>query len=118
LRPVLEIKSGQVCDKVIAGYLQVIQALLEMAPDEVRLKAGRQETKDSNGFNLVALIFDFVCKLPQKKSVDGHTKVQEDVPKLKSRITRKRAFKLLLTLAQGCVDNYTQLLERLFVFYD
>lgn len=63
-------------------------------------------------------IFDYLCNLPQKRKLsNSFAKLPEDVPKFKSRLTRKRAFKLLLTLASS-IENYTLLLERLYYFYD
>ena len=53
------------------------------------------------------VVFDYLCKLPQKRTLERRQNtLSEDVPKFKARLTRKRAFKLLLTLAQSCVENY------------
>ena len=56
-RPTYEDKYSQTTDKILAGYLQLTQSLLEINSDLKKLTT-------KSGYNLVKTIFDFLFLLP------------------------------------------------------
>jgi hypothetical protein len=131
-RPIKESRTSIIPDKILSGYLQITQALLEVSPVSLKQQMGNQKT-----VNLVHTLFDFLFQLPNtqkdKSNTNGnlmdtfndevvHKNIKnqstdQDVPKCKAKLTRKRTFNLLHTLCSGCPNNYTQLLGRLFEFH-
>lgn len=65
-RPTYEDRYSQVTDKILAGYLQLTQSVLEINPDLKRL-IGQSKSEEKEGFDLVTMIFKFLFQLPQLK---------------------------------------------------
>ncbi|CDW85633.1 ubiquitin carboxyl-terminal hydrolase family protein [Stylonychia lemnae] len=117
IRPTYEDKYSNYTDKILAGYLQLTQSVLEI---DASLK--NLTTNEDDGFNLVKTIFDFLFLLPSEEDQQiKHHKSDSisanDYPKCKRKFTRKKAFNLLLTLCHQCKPNYVQLLEELYKFH-
>ena len=99
MRPTYEDRYSQYTDKVLAGYLQLTQTLLDKNPALKELTV-----QGAKGFNLVKTIFDFLFLLPsmedQKSKHRGQhsANASDQNPKCKRKLTRKKAFNLLLTL--------------------
>ena len=64
-RPILETRanSANVPDRILSGYLQITQALLEVSPVQLKVTAGSAEHH-----NLVTTLFKFLFDLPNQKS--------------------------------------------------
>ena len=89
-RPIIEERQSDNEDKVLAGYLYLANSILQIEP---RLK--RYVGDINNGNDFVRKLYSYVFKMP---SMDDK---QANLPVCKSKVTRKRAFNLLLTLWQN-----------------
>jgi hypothetical protein len=94
-------KRNEAEDKVISGYLLLSQTILEISP---QLKAYMGDAK--TGYNFTEKLFNYLFEMP---TIDNK---ESNLPLLKNKIGRTRAFNLLLSLCQSSDDNKT--FEALF----
>lgn len=67
--------------------------------------------------DIVKTIFDFLFLLPSIEDQQAGAKSDQN-PKCKRKVTRKKAFGLLLTLCQNHEANYIELLKELYKFHE
>ena len=95
-RPIIEERQSDNEDKVLGGYLYLANSILQIEP---RLKRYVGDT--TNGDDFVRRLYSYVFKTP---SMDDK---QANLPVCKSKVTRKRAFNLLLTLWQNDETSFS-----------
>ena len=64
-------------------------------------------------YYLVTLLYDYLFKLPQRQS-KYHADM--DFPKLKSKLSRRKAFNLLISLCKDNIENFEILLAKIQKF--
>ncbi|CAD8080232.1 unnamed protein product [Paramecium sonneborni] len=91
-RPIIEERFEDNEDKVIQGYLILLTAIIEICP----------QTKESLSNELIRQVYEFLFHLN-----DDYAKY----PKFKRKLTRKRAFHLLIEASKNCEKNFLLLLD-------
>lgn len=115
-RPTLEERHSDYEDKVLGGYLSLAIAILQICP---QLK--RYIGDPVNGLNFTKKLFDYLFELPKIENKEAN------LPKCKSKMTRKKAFSLLLCLCQSyeelglskhhANENYFILFKELYLYH-
>ncbi|CAD8081645.1 unnamed protein product [Paramecium sonneborni] len=91
-RPIIEERFEDNEDKVIQGYLILLTAIIEICP----------QTKEALSKELIRQVYEFLFHLN-----DDYAKY----PKFKRKLTRKRAFHLLIESSRNCEKNFLLLLD-------
>ena len=115
-RPTLEERHSDYEDKVLGGYLSLWIALLQICPQLKKYVGDSQ-----NGLNFTKKLFDYLFELPKIENKEAN------LPKWKSKNTRKKAFNLLLWLWQSNEElgsskhhgneNYYTLFKELYLYH-
>ena len=114
-RPTLEERHSDYEDKVLGGYMSLAIAILQICP-QLKKYIG-----DSKGLNFTKKLFDYLFELPKIENKEAN------LPKWKSKTTRKKAFNLLLWLCQSSEEvgsskhhaneNYSTLFKELYLYH-
>jgi hypothetical protein len=71
----------------MSGYLSLAHTILTIAPQLIKFTGDEEK-----GYNLTEKLFNFLFEMPKLENKEAN------VPKFKSKMTRKKAFNLLLLL--------------------
>ena len=114
-RPTLEERHSDYEDRVLGGFLNLAQTILQIAP-KLRKYAGDEE----KGYGLTKKLFNFLFEMPKIENKEAN------VPKFKAKATRKKAFNLLICLCQNheesgtkhqINENYYSLFKELYLYH-